>query len=276
MLMTRTNLPVIGAALGLDALERHRDWIIDGGRDLELQCFHEAAVLDGDIGPVVARARTLLDGHAGRLGIHGPFWGFRLDSHDPDIRKVVQRRLLQGVDAAVAVGATQMVIHSPTSTWDHNGHLADPRERGRQVERVHATLRPVVARAADAGVVLVIENIEDKDPMVRVDLARSFDSEFVRVSLDTGHAHYAHVSTGAPPVDAYVLAAGELLAHVHLQDNDGFADRHWHPGEGSIHWRAVFAALARTGAAPRLVLEVKDQERLLDGARHLAAIGVAA
>jgi sugar phosphate isomerase/epimerase len=191
------------------------------------------------------RARSLLDGFTGQLGIHGPFWGFRLDPHDPEIRAVVQRRLAQGLEAAAAVGATQMVVHSPFSTWDHNAHHANAAERTRQFERLHATLRPVVARAADHGIVLVIENIEDKDPMVRVDLARSFGSEWVRVSLDTGHAHYAHVSTGAPPVDAYVHAAGDLLAHVHVQDNDGYADRHWHPGEGSIHWRSVFAALAR-------------------------------
>ncbi|MBP0575799.1 hypothetical protein J8J27_34280, partial [Mycobacterium tuberculosis] len=64
--------------------------------------------------------RPLLDGHAGRLGIHGPFWGFKLDSQDPDIRAVVTRRLLQGVAAAEALGATQMVIHSPFTTWDYN------------------------------------------------------------------------------------------------------------------------------------------------------------
>jgi sugar phosphate isomerase/epimerase len=274
--MRHSNLPMIGAALGLDALQRHRDWLLAGQRDVELQCFHDAAVLDGDIAPVVARARALLDGHEGRLGIHGPFWGFRLDSHDPEIRAVVQRRLLQGLAAAQAVGATQMVVHSPVTTWDHNGHHANPAERARQFARVHETLRPVVARAADAGIVLVIENIEDKDPHARVELARSFGSDAVGVSLDTGHAHYAHMSTGAPPVDAYVHAAGDLLAHVHVQDNDGFADRHWHPGEGSIHWRAVFAALARLPQAPRLVLEVKDQEGLMAGARYLEGLGIAA
>lgn len=276
MLAPATNLPVIGAALSTDMLERHRDWILERQRDLELQAFHKAEMLDGDWQAEVARARRLLDGHTGRLGIHGPFWGFRIDSHDPDIRGVVQKRMLQGLAAAEALGASQMVIHSPTTTWDHNGQAATPREREQQVERAHATLRPVVARAEAAGVTLVIENIEDKDPMVRVALARSFDSPRVRVSLDTGHAHYANVSTGAPPVDVYVTAAGDMLEHVHLQDSDGYADRHWHPGEGSINWRAVFAALARLSSNPRLVLEVKDQEGLLRGAGALVGLGLAA
>src|SRR6185312_7418855 len=141
-------------------------------------------------------------------------------------------------------------------------------------ERVHATLRDVVARAADIGCVLVLENIEDKDPAARVELARSFDSPAVRVSLDTGHAHYAHHATGAPPVDYYVRAAGAMLDHVHVQDADGYADRHWLPGEGTICWPAVFRTIAATTAEPRLVLEVRDQTNLMRGFSHLQALGL--
>ncbi len=81
-------------------------------------------------------------------------------------------------------------------------------------------------------------------------LAKSFDSPFVMVSIDTGHANYAHGSTDGPPVDYFVHAAGNLLAHVHLQDTDGHADRHWKPGEGNISWVEVFRALARLDMQP--------------------------
>jgi hypothetical protein len=50
-----------------------------------------------------------------------------------------------------------------------------PNGRALLVERVHSALRPVVRRAQDKGVTLVIENIEDKDPNIRVELAHSFD-----------------------------------------------------------------------------------------------------
>ena len=63
------------------------------------------------------------------------------------------------------------------------------------------------------------------------------------LSIDTGHANYAHGSTGGPPVDYFVHAAGDMLHHVHLQDTDGYADRHWNPGEGNVSWPAVFRAL---------------------------------
>ncbi len=116
------------------------------------------------------------------------------------------------------VGASQMVIHSPYTTWDHNNLDLYPGNREAAIERVQATLSDVIRRAELIGCELVIENIEDKDPHERVHLAKALGSKNVRVSLDTGHAHYAHISTGAPPVDYYVDAAGDMLTHVHLQD----------------------------------------------------------
>jgi len=267
--------PVLGAALSLEGLRLHRDWILEKQRDLEIQDFYKAEVLNGDWQPLATQVKALLDGHMGRIGIHGPFMGFTIASDDPEVREVVKKRLDQGLDVCAALGATQMVVHSPFTTWNHHNLDKDPGARERHIERAQTSLRDAVARAEDMGCVLVIENIEDKDPQARVALAASFGSPAVRVSIDTGHAHYAHGSTGAPPVDYYVLAAGEALDHIHLQDADGYADRHWHPGEGTVRWDAVFRALAATGATPRLLLEVRDAAGLRKGADHLERLGLA-
>jgi sugar phosphate isomerase/epimerase len=267
-------LPVLGAALPLPMVDKHRDWLFERNRDLELQDFYSAEVLDGEWRPVAKRITSLLDGWKGRLGIHGPFIGFKIDSADAEIRKVVTRRMLQGLDVCEAVNATQMVIHSPYTTWDYNNLENFANARALVVERTHATLAPVVKRAEAMGVVLVIENIEDKDPHARVALAQSFGSDAVRISIDTGHAHYAHGSTGAPPVDYYVQAAGEMLHHVHVQDADGYADRHWLPGEGTVRWEAVFRAIALLDVKPRCVLEVKDPANLMKGYEHLKGLGL--
>lgn len=257
--MTGTDLPVIGAALAVTELETYRSWLMDKQRDLELQTFHSAEVLNGDWRPLAEEARKQLDGYTGRLGIHGPFWGFTIHSLDPDVRAVVARRMDQGLDVCAAVGATQMVVHSPYSTWDYNNLDNNPGARERIIENVHDTLGAAVKRAEDQGVTLVIENIEDIDPMARKALAQSFGSEAVRLSIDTGHAHYAHISTGAPPVDYFVTAAGEMLHHIHLQDSEGYADRHWALGEGTVRWAAVFRAIGRLTIKPRLILELRGK-----------------
>lgn len=270
------TLPVLGAAfVSADKLQQHRNWLLAAPRDIELQMFVWPQALDADPAPQVERLQRLLDGTTGRRGLHGPFLGFKIDCADPALVAVIQARLLKALDICVALNVDQMVIHSPVSTWDDSNHAADPAHRHNQIERSRFVLNPLVRRAEEAGVELVIENVEDKDPKARVDLADAIASPAVAVSLDTGHAHYAHVMTGAPAVDVYVRAAGKRLRHVHLQDSDGYADRHWHPGEGTLPWRAIFAALRSLPEMPRLIIEVKDQGGIPSGADHLASLGLA-
>jgi sugar phosphate isomerase/epimerase len=272
--MSLSDPPVIGAALAVDELPAFRDWLFDRDRDLELQTFHEPAVIAGDWQPHAEAARRLLDGFRGRLGIHGPFWGFTVDSPDPDVRRLVERRLMTGLDICAAVGATQMVIHSPFSAWDHKNLDNYRGARDALTARVHDTLSAVVRRAEDQGVTLVVENIEDVDPLARLHLVESFASPALRLSIDTGHAEYAHGSLGAPPVDYFVTAAGDMLGHVHLQDADGYADRHWALGEGTVRWPAVFRALGQLSVRPHLILELRDKAGIMPSMDYLTAQGL--
>lgn len=273
--MNATSLPVLGAALVIDDLERLHNWVMEKDRDLELQDFYLAEVLNGDWTPLVDRYKRLLEGHGGRVGIHGPFWGFDIATRDPDVREVVRKRLMQGLDVCEALGGTHMVVHSPFTTWDYNNLDSNPGEREAIISRCLLTMEEAVKRAENLGCELVIENIEDINPRDRLDLAKAFDSNAVRLSVDTGHAHYSHFSNGAPPVDYFVITAGKMLTHVHLQDADGHADRHWAPGEGTILWRSVFDAVARHCDNPRLILELNDNTKMVQAQQYLESLGVA-
>jgi sugar phosphate isomerase/epimerase len=270
-----TDLPVVGAALDHASLASHRDWLLEAPRDLELQAFVDAEVLDGDWSGLAAETKRLLDGHAGRLGIHGPFWGFTIASYEPEVRRIVTRRFQQALDVCAAVNGTHVVIHSPFTTWGNNHRGLYPSDATRMVEAARETLAPVLARAADMGVTFVLENIEDIEPADRASLCAALDWQALELSVDAGHAQYAHISTGAPPVDFFIRAAGKRLGHVHLQDADGYADRHWQIGHGTILWPSVFAAIAETGANPRLIVELRDKAGVIPSARHLAALGLA-
>src|SRR5690606_6733086 len=122
-------LPLLGAAMTVAELEGLQDFILSENRDLELQDFCELGGLDGDWKSVADRAKSLLQGYSGRLGIHGPFWGLHIASPDTEIQKVVARRMMQGLDVCEYLGATQMVIHSPYSTWDYNNLDNAPRNK---------------------------------------------------------------------------------------------------------------------------------------------------
>lgn len=270
-----TKTLTLGAALPVNQLEAHRDWLIEQQRDLEIQDPFRPEVLDGDWRAVARQVRRILDGHTGRLGIHGPFDGLQIMSFDPKVQQVACERIMQGLDFAEEIGATHMVVHSP---WLTLGHPFIPQSpyytRHDAIARVHQTIGSAVKRAEQIKCALVIENIFDLHPGPWIELIQSFGSAYVRASIDVGHAYVMHRVGGAPP-DAFVREAGPLLEHLHLQDTDGLSDRHWCPGDGDVNWFALFDALRALEQQPRLILELHDYGRLRDGAAYLTSRGFA-
>jgi sugar phosphate isomerase/epimerase len=273
--MSDRPLPVLGAALPVAALPEHREWLLEGRRDLEIQDPFNPDVLDGDWAPLVRQAREQLDGHTGRLGVHGPFDGLTLLSRDPKVRALVTDRLRQSLELAGELGASHMVVHSPFIFFGgpflpHSCAF----DQDAQVELIHRVVEPVLPIARDAGCALVIEGIQDKNTAPWLALIRSFGSEHVRASVDVGHVFITHL-VGGPPPDGWVREAGDLLEHLHLQDTDGQLDRHWAPGDGAINWYALFEALASLPHRPRLILEVKQKRDIRRGAAWLIERGLA-
>lgn len=269
----RSTLPLLGAAMPSSEIAARRGWLM-AGRDLELQDAVSHLVLDGDWKAHAAGIRAQLESFSGRLGIHGPFWGLTVMASDPAVKAVTVARLRRGLEFAAELGATHMVVHSP---FDFFGHplVAHTRVTGLsdQIGQVHDTLGEVVTLAREVGCMLVVENIRDLNPAPLLALVRSFDSEVVRVSIDVGHAHLMQ-QKGGPSPEQWIMEAGDLLGHVHLQDNDGLLDRHWTPGEGNINWRSVSRAIQQIDSDPRLILEIKSSEIEI-GARWLADCGLA-
>jgi sugar phosphate isomerase/epimerase len=264
----------IGACLKTPEIKDHRDWLFDAARDIELQDFMTHAALTSEFDARIGAAKTALDGHTGRLGIHGPFEGLDIDNKDAELRSIITSRFLKALEAADRIGARQMVLHSPYTAWYQNNTFSFPGYSENKLARIQVVLDPVVRTAEEMGIKLVIENIQDVRPETRRAMVDSFGSEAIALSIDTGHAQLARRMSGAPPVADFITDAGVQLAHVHLQDVDGHADRHWAPGEGEIEWTAVFRALAACESDPHLVLELRDKAHIPKGFRALRDLGI--
>jgi sugar phosphate isomerase/epimerase len=264
----------IGACLKAAEIADHRDWLFDAARDIEIQDFMSYAALTTEFEARISAVKSALDGHTGRIGIHGPFEGLDIDNKDAELQPLITARLLKALEAADRIGARQMVLHSPYSLWFQNNVFSWKGYAETKLDRIHDTLAPVVKAAEESGQTLVIENIQDVRPETRRAMVDSFGSHAIALSIDTGHAQLARRMSGAPPVEDFLHDAGDQLAHVHLQDVDGHADRHWAPGEGEIEWTAVFRALADCESAPHLVLELRNKNHIPAGYHHLLALGL--
>lgn len=269
-------LPLLGLALTLKDFAPLEDWICGPGRAIEIQDFVMPEVIAGDVSGQIAAWAAVLGGHQGPRGIHGPFFGLDLANPEREIRAIITARFLRGLEIAEKLGASHMVIHSPFTYWHHLNRDNYPEIEGRMIAAAADCLAPVLERAAATGCTLMLENIDDTDPAARRRLVETLGHPNLRLSIDTGHAELAHGRYGAPPVVDFIAAAAGLLGHVHLQDADGYADRHWHPGEGRICWAPVFAALAALKERPRLILEVRaGLHRLPQTVARLEALGLA-
>lgn len=270
------TLPIpIGAALQIADLPIYRDWLLANQRDLEIQNFYDSNLLDEDWRPQIQEAKSLLDGYTGRLGIHGPTEGLPLIAFDRRVRQLVQDRLKQALDVCAELGATHMVLHSPFDCFGHP-QMIHTWSQGLQEELdlAHATLDEIVPLAAQLACPIMIEVSYDTAITPLLTLVRSFDSPFVRLSIDTGHALIMH-QFGGPMPDQWVREGGDLVGHLHLQDVDGHLDRHWPPGMGNVNWQAVFAALSELDHLPRLLLELRDPGKLAQAMNFLSGLGLA-
>lgn len=269
--MTSNNPPAVGAALLSFDLPKYRDWILSENRDIEIQDPCMPAILDADWRPLAGQIKSQLDGYTGRMGVHGPFYGIKINAFDTKIQQVVRDRMMQALEFVEAIQATHMVIHSPFDYFgNHFLNLTKGTRRKLEIEAAHSTLKDVVSTAADLGCTIVIENIHDRNPDLLLDLVQSFKSDFVRMSLDVGHAMLMQ-QIGGPSADQWVAAASDLLGHVHIQDTDGLQDRHWPPGKGSLNFFALFEELNALNHTPRLILEMDKSDWILEGYEHLKA-----
>jgi sugar phosphate isomerase/epimerase len=267
--MTETAPLVVGAAMRSVDLPMYRDWLLEKQRDIEIQDAISPEVLDGNWRETAATVNAALDGHTGRRGIHGPFLTLTLAPQDPKIQQVTIERLKQGLEFAAEVGATHMVTHSPVT------YLGQPVNKPKStLSRMQETLAEVVPVAEQANCTLMVENIFDYRPDWHAEMVRGVESDFVRVSIDTGHAYITSLQYGAPP-DVWIRQAGDLLGHVHLQDTDGIVDRHWAAGQGQIRWHSVFKALRKLEQRPRLIIEMMQVEDIAVSARYFVEQGLA-
>ena len=252
------TLSTIGAAVTLGNIEPIFPWLCEENRPIEIQDFTSPNLLQGMPADIVAAYRAMLKPHRGVRGIHGPFFGLDLANLEKEFQQLISKRFLTALELCEQLSCQYMVVHSPFNDWMKLNRLQYPQVRMGTIGAMADILKAPLKRAADIGCTLVLENCDDTDPLMRMDAVCEIDHPNLRLSVDTGHAYLSQCNYKAPSVVDFIDSAESRLAHVHLQDCDGYADRHWLPGEGSITWPAVMDALKTSRSKPHLIVEVRN------------------
>lgn len=220
---------------------------VSAGHGVEVADFALPWVLDNraEQARLLRWHRRHLAGVAGPVSLHAPFIDIVPASPDRQVRAVASRRLTRTLGLCQDLGARFLVAHTGL-----NPLIRQPGFLDGWLKRQAAFWSEIVP---GTGVQVLFENMWEPDPAPLLALADRTGHLGTALCLDTGHAHL-HSTL---PVASWVAALGPHLAYLHLNDNHQAHDEELAPGQGTIDWRAVAAALRALPQPPLAVAEVK-------------------
>ena len=189
--------------------------------------------------------------------IHGP-WRFPPQDETEEDRAERFEKMSISLEGAQAVGAPCMAIHNIMPF----GCAGDP-EPERFMDMNREYFGRLLQKARSCGVALALENmpflnLRLSTPRQVLDFVKEFDDPFLKVCLDTGHAAVFGLSAG----DSVRLIGKDMLACLHVHDNDGQHDRHWTPYRGVVDWEDFSRALCEIGFEGSVSLETNVPARV--------------
>ncbi len=161
-------------------------------------------------------------------------WQAAVEAHAAMIRRLA------------AIGVQHFVVHHVSGPVHRDPSRA---ERGRQA------IEALLPLAEKAGITLLVENFANWPVAKLLPLVQAFDSEYLGIVVDVGHAH--HSALPVTPAEEIRLA-GQYLRSLHIHDNHGpdSGDEHLPPGWGTIDWPEVLRALKEVDYSGPFMMEV--------------------
>jgi sugar phosphate isomerase/epimerase len=144
---------------------------------------------------------------------------------------------------AAMLGSDVIVLHLP-------GEVVRAEEDAPVRAAVRRSLEELTAFAREQGVRIALENTPDDNTTELETLFADFGPDVLGLCYDSGHGNIA--GNGLDRLDAL---KDRLLA-VHLHDNDGAADQHRLPFDGTVDWARLITLIAASPYRKPLTLEL--------------------
>ncbi|HPQ42062.1 MAG TPA: sugar phosphate isomerase/epimerase [bacterium] len=169
--------------------------------------------------------RRFRDRFQGLTVMHGPFIGVNYCHDDHYFRRAVRRRLDRTFEAVRTLRAHRLVLHSGLSTDVGKFGITDD-----WIRLTADFWRDEIRRYEEIGVTVVLENIVDDSPDFLRIVHDRVDHPNLKICLDTGHVNV----WSSRDLDDWLTGLGSRIHHIHLHNNDGTADQHRRPDDGTL------------------------------------------
>jgi sugar phosphate isomerase/epimerase len=233
-------------------------------------CLDQTPELLQKDSPRMKRARAQLDKAGVRLGLH-TLSAVNIAETSPFVAKAADEYLSAYIDAAARLGAGWIVVHGGY----HFGSDKKPR-----MDAAVQRIARVCTIAERKRVKLLLENLnpEPKDAEVHYlanDLEECryyfdrLDSPALGWSFTVNHAHIQ-----PNRIDAFMKGLDmKRCGEVRLADCRGTHEEHLKPGEGTIDFPAMFAAIEKSGYRGHYMQAFGSLDDMLNGRQTLAQLG---
>jgi len=221
----------------------------------EMSCDH-AALLRNNDGLIESCARAVAE-----TGILVPQMHRMLKANlanlDEAARAADIEAVIADINTCARLGIAVGVIH-PGGFHDVNTY--DEWQRMGEVRR--ESFAAIARVAGEQGVKVAVEHMFDEGGGVHghrrfggsvddvLELCAQVGSDHLGICFDTSHGHLMGMN-----LPECIRRCGDRLWALHVSDNYGDVDRHYIPGNGSIEWGPVVAALKEIGYNGPFVLE---------------------
>lgn len=188
---------------------------------------------------------------------HGP-WRYPPRDFTPEDRAERFEKMSKAIEGSAILGCKNMIIH-PIMPFSEN-------DEGHEKETFEMNVDFMGKLAEVAREYDVVINYENM-PMPRFSISSTADilkvvktinSDYFKVCLDTGHSSAIKLS----PADDARMLGKENLYSLHIHDNNGRTDYHWHPFAGVIDWKEFCNALREIQYDGVLNLEIGRERNL--------------
>ncbi len=171
-------------------------------------------------------------------------------SADPGVRAEADRIFAEGIDLCHDLGVPVLQVAGYYAYYEP----ADPGQR----ERYVASLRRAIPRAARAGVLLGIENVDGHDVTSisrGMNIVREIDSPWLQMYPDIGNIAEQQLDE----IEELRSGEGHMLA-IHLKDVRVGEPRRVPMGEGIANFPKAFTELVRQAWSGRMMIEMWNDD----------------
>ena len=195
---------------------------------------------------------------------HGP-WRYPPRDFTVDDRAERFEKMSRAIEGTALLGCKNIIIHPLMPyTINDEGHEKDTYEINLEF------FQKLCCVAKEHDVVINFENMPMKHFSITstekiLEIVKLINDDHFRVCLDTGHSS----AVGNSPAHDVRILGKEYLHSLHIHDNDGRHDYHWHPFAGVIDWKDFCDALCEIEYDGVLNLEVGRQKNLPEELREM-------